>query len=275
MLIIGVFLLALAAGVVSTSFWIREEDLGRGYFQTNALVILGLLAIVVGLVATGVIMPWPADSPSSAQLDGSGTIPRTLLLYVGFAFSLLAYAGIWSRKWFLGRLAAGGALVTLSLALWLIDLPLRFSYVLPILGRVSLLLSALVLGWSMVTMLLGHWYLVAPMLDFRHLRRFSWILTVLLVLRALASLLAMFLASRLPDPQSWWALTSGGGWAMFLWIRVLWGLLGALLLSGMALHCARQGSNQSATGILYVVIISVWIGEATALFLLAMTGVPV
>ena len=30
MLILGVFLLALAAGVVSTAFWVPEPDLGLG-----------------------------------------------------------------------------------------------------------------------------------------------------------------------------------------------------------------------------------------------------
>ena len=262
MLIVGLFLLALAIGVLSTSFWVPEDDLGRGYFQTNALVVLGLLGIAVGLVITGTVQPWPETQGDK-------------FLYLGFGASLLVYAGIWRENWILGRIAAGTALLALSISLLQVDLAGRLPEVLPLLGRMSLLLSALVLGWSLVTMLLGHWYLVAPKLDFLHLRRFSWILLVLIVVRALASAIALVLASGLSDPSNWLALTSGGGWAMFLWIRILWGLLGALLLSAMALHCARQGANQSATGILYVVVISVWIGEATSLFLLSVTGVPV
>jgi hypothetical protein len=47
-----------------------------------------------------------------------------------------------------------------------------------------------------------------------------------------------------------------------------------LLLALMALHCARQHSNQSATGILYVLVMGSIIGELTALYLTLSTGVP-
>ena len=43
----------------------------------------------------------------------------------------------------------------------------------------------------------------------------------------------------------------------------------------MALHCARNRSNQSATGILYVLLVGSFIGEITALYLAVTTGVPV
>jgi hypothetical protein len=62
---------------------------------------------------------------------------------------------------------------------------------------------------------------------------------------------------------------------MFLWIRVLWGLVGSLLLTAMALHCAIRQSNQSATGILYVMLVGAFIGEITAYYLMLTTGVPV
>lgn len=263
MLILAVFLLALAVGVLSTGFWVRESELGRGYSQTNILVVLGLLGIVGALVATGVVDPWP----------GHGAEPW--LLYLGLAFSLLGYAATWAERWPVARLASGAALAVLIAALWTVAFPHRFALDTPVLSDVSLLLSALLLGWSLVTMLLGHWYLVAPKLDFRYLQRFCWVLVLLILLRIGLSTAAMWSASNATPDHAWRALTSFGGWAMFLWIRVLWGLVGALLLAGMSLHCARRGSNQSATGILYVVVVSVWIGEGAALFLRAMSGVPV
>ena len=36
------FALATVVGSLSTLFWIPEDDLGRGYFQMNALIVLGL-----------------------------------------------------------------------------------------------------------------------------------------------------------------------------------------------------------------------------------------
>ena len=47
-----------------------------------------------------------------------------------------------------------------------------------------------------------------------------------------------------------------------------------LVLAAMALHCARQRSNQSATGILYVVVVGTFIGEITGYYLLVTTGLP-
>lgn len=262
MLILGVFLLALAAGTVSTAFWIPERELGRGYFQTNALIVLGLLAILTTLVATATIEPWNAK-------------PTRSLLYLGFGASFVVYAAVWRQHWEVARWASVAGLAALAVALWRVDLNPRFAFVPEVVPHLTLLASALILGWSLVTMLLGHWYLVAPKLNFRHLKRFCWVLAALLTARIAISLLAMSAAAAADDSRGWLALASASGWGMFLWVRVLWGLVGALLLTGMALHCARRGSNQSATGILYVVVVSVWIGEASALFLQAMTGVPV
>ncbi len=263
MLILGVFLLALAAGVMSTAFWVPEDDLGRGYFQTNALIVLGLLAIVMVMVGTGSIRLW------------SGGVSDSALLIVALVAATAVYVCVWRENWIAGRWASALCLAALALALWRVDFNGRYQPSVEALTGITLWLSALVLGWSMITMLLGHWYLVVPKLDFRHLKTFCSVLTVLLVVRAAASALGMVVAGRAADPANWTALVSVSGWGMFLWVRVLWGLVGALLLSVMALHCARRGSNQSATGILYVVVVSVWIGEGTALFLQAMTGVAI
>jgi hypothetical protein len=62
---------------------------------------------------------------------------------------------------------------------------------------------------------------------------------------------------------------------MFFWFRLMWGLAIPLLLAVMALTCARQRANQSATGILYVLVMGSLIGEITALYLTLITGVPV
>ena len=48
-----------------------------------------------------------------------------------------------------------------------------------------------------------------------------------------------------------------------------------LALAVMSLHCARNRSNESATGILYVLVVGSLIGEITALYLTLSTGVPV
>jgi hypothetical protein len=76
-------------------------------------------------------------------------------------------------------------------------------------------------------------------------------------------------------PHPWYLLVDLGGQGMFFWFRLLWGLVIPLLLAYMALHCARNRSNQSATGILYVLLVGSFIGEITALYITVTTGVPV
>ena len=50
------FLLSLTVGVLSTLFWIPEKSLGRGYFQMNALIALGLLSLAAAVVVLGAVV---------------------------------------------------------------------------------------------------------------------------------------------------------------------------------------------------------------------------
>lgn len=271
MLVFFFFVVCLVWGSVSTLFWIPEEKLGRGYFQMNALVILGLLTLAVAARWLHPFEPFGEDPTLGA-----------VALHVGYAGSFLYYAVVWREKWKWVRWPA--ALVLLSLGWALLEATSKLiggSGTIPAqsaLVEVAVLSSGLLLGWSLTTMLLGHWYLVAPKLDFRYLTIFSWVLMATVVLRIAAvgaSLWAAGTAPALTSPHPWQLLTSFNGEAMFFWVRVLWGLAGPLLLGAMALHCARRQSNQSATGILYVLVVGAFIGEITAYYLTLTTGVPV
>jgi hypothetical protein len=264
------FLLATAAGSVSTLFWIPEDDLGRGYFQMNALIVLGLLGLAVSVAIL---------KPPEGFAAGDGIAPQALFGALVGAF--LYYAAIWRERWRWARAAALLALVGSGLALVAggselvhrtTPLPHR-----DLLLAVALVLSALTLGWSLITMLLGHWYLVAPRLTFRHLVVFCWILLAIVILRfgaVGASLIAAGSVDAMANPHPMRLLTGFAAQGMFFWFRVFWGLLIPLLLALMSLHCARQRSNQSATGILYVLVVGTFIGEITALYLTLTVGVP-
>jgi hypothetical protein len=264
------FALATVVGALSTLFWIPEDDLGRGYFQMNALIVLGLLALVWAVVLLPPLQPFGADARAGR-----------LLLAVGFSASFLYYGAIWGERWRASRWAAalalagcGGALILASHHLISAATPLPYREPLAIVG---LLTSALLLGWSLIAMLLGHWYLVAPRLTFRHLVVFCWVLLGTVVLRLLAlggTLAAAASVGELVEPNPWRVLTSVEGQGMFFWFRLAWGLLIPLALAAMSLHCARQRSNQSATGILYVLVVGTTIGEITAYYLAVTTGIP-
>ena len=265
------FLLALSAGSLSTLFWIPEDDLGRGYFQMNALIILGLL----GLAATAVLLRPLAPFGSHA---GQGHLAIGLAL----AGAFLYYAAIWKERWRAGRWAAAlaltgtaGALLLAGSALIATPTPLPHRSALLV---ASLVLSSLMLGWSLVAMLLGHWYLIAPRLTFRHLVIFCWVLLAIVVVRLGVVGGSLWVASGVDaasNPHPLRMLTGFGGQGMFFWFRVFWGLLIPAILAVMSLHCARQRANQSATGILYVLVVGSFIGEITALYLTLSVGVPV
>ena len=261
------FLLATAAGSLATLYWIPEADLGRGYFQMNALVVLGLLAL-----ALAVVLLHPIPNLGRAEAGA---------LALALAGSFLYYAAIWRERWSLCRYPLTLALAASAAALLAagratraaVDLPHRAP-----LAAAALLASALLLGWSLITMLLGHWYLVAPRLTFKHLTVFCWILlgTVLVRLAAVAASLAVAArVNELVEPHPLRVLTGLGGQGIFFWFRLLWGLAIPLALAVMALQCARQRSNQSATGILYVLVVGAFIGEITGSYLSVTTGVPV
>jgi hypothetical protein len=69
-----------------------------------------------------------------------------------------------------------------------------------------------------------------------------------------------------------YVLSSGG---IFFWQRVLFGLAGPLVLSYLTWETAKIRSTQSATGILYVDLFTVMVGEILAKYLLVSVSVPV
>jgi hypothetical protein len=135
----------------------------------------------------------------------------------------------------------------------------------------SVLTGALLLGAVNVGMILGHWYLLMRRLSFEHLLRFAQIVLGAVGLRILVVLMTILmlggydanLASTFV-PSLW----SIHGNLFFFAMRVLWGLALPLVLGVMVLRCAQQKANQAATGMLYVMEISVVFGELFAAYLL-------
>ena len=133
------------------------------------------------------------------------------------------------------------------------------------------LLGGLFFGAVLLTMNLGHWYLVSRSLPFRLLARGALLFEVLATLRTL--LLAVAIVAD-PSRDGLAALVSLEREALFFLFRVTWGIVGPLALSYFIWKTADMRSNQAATGLLYVALVFVLIGELLSSFLTVATGFP-
>jgi hypothetical protein len=108
---------------------------------------------------------------------------------------------------------------------------------------------ALATGGAYAAMVLGHWYLVTPKLPEAPL-----VLIARLLFGVVALQLALFLASAALGAGSGGGpfSTFTGPWALFVWLRLLIGLVFPLVVSWAAIQTARSRSMESATGLLYI-----------------------
>jgi protein NrfD len=133
------------------------------------------------------------------------------------------------------------------------------------------LLGGLLFGSVLLTMNLGHWYLVSRTLPLSLLFRAAIAFAVLAGGRAIYLLVA---AIADPNPAGWEALTSLDRDLLFFLFRVLWGIAGPVALSYYVFQTSKMRSNQAATGLLYVALIFVLIGELLSSYLTVLTRFP-
>jgi hypothetical protein len=139
----------------------------------------------------------------------------------------------------------------------------------------SFVSSAALLGGACTAMILGHWYLVLPSMEVRHLQGVVVFhigsVAVRIVVVGLAAILALY--GHQPGGVDFgrYVLSVEG---IFFWQRVLFGLAAPALLAYLTWETAKIRSTQSATGILYVDFFMVIVGELLAKYLLFATSVP-
>jgi hypothetical protein len=141
----------------------------------------------------------------------------------------------------------------------------------PALFEAGVLSSTLLLGATNVGMILGHWYLLMRRLSFEHLLRFSQIVLGAIGLRLAVVIVTLASLNKFdPDLGSTFipSLWSLHGNLFFFLMRLLWGLALPLVLGILVLRCVQSKASQAATGMLYVMEVSVLFGELFAAYLL-------
>jgi hypothetical protein len=124
------------------------------------------------------------------------------------------------------------------------------------------LASIALLGSVNLAMLLGHWYLVVRGMAIDPLKR----LTIATLVATLIRVVVVAIALVAFRPR---AMTD-----IFFWMRAGWGLLGPLALFPMVWGTVKIRSTMAATGILYVEVVAVVIGEVLGGWLSAVAHVP-
>lgn len=123
------------------------------------------------------------------------------------------------------------------------------------------LASVALLGSVNLAMLLGHWYLVVRGMAIDPLKRLTHATLITTITRLLLVAVALYLApAMLRD--------------IFFWMRAGWGLIIPLLLYPMVWGTVRIRSTMAATGILYVEVVAVVIGEVLGGWLGKMMHLP-
>jgi len=246
------FLLRLSFGLAGCMLLVSPRQVSSGYFRNHLYVVLGLTALAALLSRT-------ATPPAFAL-----TMTAAVLSYVGAvcwlyekptlgraALAATAAATLWAALR-AGRCAEGAATT-----------PLGAGYLWP----AQIVTSGALLGCTMAAMLLGHWYLNAPEMELKPLRRLLAALAVATVLHAVVCAIGLSLEFTVRPPTlQWW---------LFVSMRWAFGLIGVLVLTWMAWRTLEIPNTQSATGILYVAVIGTFVGETMSLLLSAESVYPI
>jgi hypothetical protein len=220
-----------------------QIEVGNGFLQFMGISILVTLGLTM----------WSASGIDAADLSR----PLYGAIAAAAAYSIFSF---WPRR--VPRVAAGVVLTGasgLALANGLAALgPLGY----PPLVAASFAAASLALGASMTAMLLGHWYLVAPMLSSRPLLRLTGLFLFALIVQGVI-LFGLLGATDLM-----------ARFGIMVWIRAAFGIVFPLVMGGFVWYACRIRAMRTATGIMYLAVGCVVMGDITAKVLYFLSASP-
>jgi hypothetical protein len=244
---LAVFCLRLAFGMLACLLLLPATQIHPRFYRTHFLTALGLTALAF----------WGAWDANDMVIRG--------LIGGAAALSLLA-AVVWSLEGAPGGrtlivltcvfLGAGLVLLEKTRSVTAPDEVEQRALVPLLIGDAT---SAALLGTAMTAMLIGHSYLIAPGMSMTPMFRLLTAMGIALLVRLAADGFVLWRWTAAHPPGT---LTNDD----LLWLPVRWavGFVLPLVLGWMAWQTARIRSTQSATGILYVVVIFCFLGELTS-----------
>lgn len=276
MALLTLFLLRSCFGLALGMLLVSSRQVTSGYFRNNLYVVLGLAALAVLLSRSAVPEAyWYAMAAAALSYSGAVAwlyerpgLGKAALAIVGFAAFAGSLAVCESRRDAAvptdtpSQEAAPEGAATDS-ASW--GTAGRYAPPLRIVGNAT---SGLLIGLTLAAMLLGHWYLNSPTMQLAPLGRLIMAMAVAVLVQAVVSALGLW--GELAVPPS-----PGARWLLFLTLRWAFGIVGVAGLLWMAWQTLKIPNTQSATGILYVALVGVFVGETMSLLLSAESVYPV
>ena len=247
------------------------HELERGFFKSTAAVLFAL-----GLL--GLLGKAELYAKSLAAGIKAGMILEIVFHVIFMLFFALYLFSLWGEhaqlraRVFSSSLLAGLAGLSLSSHGFTQAPIISFE---TLIYPVSFFFSALLLGSVTVGMLIGHWYLIdtgQSLLPFTRLFKFFY---VSLIVQALFLLTLPLLLLLLGDAASVSSLKRL--WTehhVLLLARLSAGVAGPLILSYMIWRTLQIPHTMAATGLFYIALLGVFVGEILGRQILALTSLP-
>ena len=244
------------------------RTLDRGFYRSSGGIFAGF---ALAFAVTNGVLSW--------QVGGlSGRAGVELALWVAFAALFVWYTALlWGERALL-RARVFTATLLVGLVALVVSAetfvpasftgPIRWLYPLPFIT------AAVSLGAVATGMLLGHWYLIDLGLSIVPLRRLFnyFVVVVVLHLVVLALTVAVMALAPAPGPAAVHALWSEHG--ALLAARILLGPIAALALGYMIHRTLQIPQTMAATGLFYIAILFVMVGELLGRLILFRTSLP-
>jgi len=239
---------------VALARWRTEATRGFLAFTSACAVLFGILAYL----SDQALPPTLGGSPIVA--DAAFDLPRRLAL-LGFCGLAALYTIALLRR--VNVSVLGGLTLAAAAGVLLFG---ALSWGGGLFGAVPLLLQlgvlATVTGGVFAAMILGHWYLVTPKLPEAPLILIARLLLAVVAVQIVLFLVWVAVGAGPAGGAPFAAL--GGQWALFVWLRLIVGLVFPLIVSWAAVQTARTRSMESATGLLYIDVGSIAAGTILA-----------
>jgi hypothetical protein len=259
-------LVALAAGSYTLVVLARlRTEATRGYLGFTAFCAagFGLLAYIsdTGLPASDALASLATSaSPVTGDPAYDGLRRAALVAFIALSVvtTIVIARGGRARIPGIAGLVAVAAVLALGGLTWGGGVPLPIAML-----TLQLTVLSLATGGVFAAMILAHWYLVTPKLPEAPLVRVSRALVVIVAVQVALFVLWVGLGAG-PGSTGGPFAALIGPWALFVWLRLLVGLVFPLVVSWAAVQTARTRSMESATGLLYINVGTIAAGTIVA-----------